>query len=127
MLQRGQTAWLRRQSFDRADARAVNLHGKREAGARRHAADLDGAGPAHAVLAADMRAGKPEFVAQKVGEQHARLGLGFVRAAVDLKADRVARSGTQARHFDHGAPAGACMLRVCRNRVRIIRDRGQGR
>ena len=39
-----------------------------------------------------------EIVAQEVGKQHARLGIGLDRAAVELEADTVTRIGTQARH-----------------------------
>ena len=65
-LQRRQHAGCRRQPLDRAQVRAIDLHGELEAGARRIAVDLDGAGAAHAVLAADMRAGGAEHVAQEI-------------------------------------------------------------
>ena len=57
--------------------RALGLHREHQAGARRHAVDLHGAGAADAVLAADMGAGGAEDVAQEIAEQQARLGLGL--------------------------------------------------
>ena len=47
-----------------------------DAGARRLAVDLDGAGAADAMLAAEMRAGQQQMLAQEVGETAARLDLG---------------------------------------------------
>src|SRR3954451_357314 len=97
-LQNREPTGLRRKALDRADASAVGLHGEREAGARRYAIDLDGAGTAHAMLAADMGAGETETVAQEIGEQHAWFGVGLMRAAVDFQTDCMARVGAQARH-----------------------------
>ena len=74
-LQHRKSARFRRQRLDGADLCAVGLHRERQAGARRHAVDLDGAGAADAVLAADMGAGHRQLMAQEIGEQHARLGL----------------------------------------------------
>ena len=98
-LQHREAAGLGRQALDGAEARAVGLHGEREARARGRAVDLDRTGAAHAMLAADMRAGEAETVAQEIGEQHARLGLALDGAAVDFEANRVARVGAQARHL----------------------------
>ena len=97
-LQDRQPARLRRQPFDGADTGAVGLHRQRQAGARRNPVDLDRAGAADTVLAADMGAGHRQLLAQEVGQQHARLGLGLDGAAVELEADAVARVGAQARH-----------------------------
>ena len=47
---------------------AVAADGIGDAGARRRAVDLDGARAAHAVLAAEMRAGQRQVLAQEVGE-----------------------------------------------------------
>ena len=79
LLQHRQPARLRRQAFDGAQSAAIGLHRERQAGARRHAVDLDRAGAADAVLAADMGAGRAEHVAQEVGQQHARLGVALDR------------------------------------------------
>src|SRR5262245_16279616 len=55
-----------RQALDRADLGAVHLHREREAAANRAAVELDGARPADAVLAADVRPGQAERVAEEV-------------------------------------------------------------
>src|SRR5207244_5571072 len=81
LLQHRKPAGLGREPLDRVDACAIRLHREREAGARGRAVDLNGASAAGAVLAADMRAGKSELVAQEIREQHARLGLAFDGAA----------------------------------------------
>ena len=62
-----------RQTFDGADRAALGLHRKHQAGAHRLAVDNDGAGAADAVLAADMRAGLPAILADRVGQRAARL------------------------------------------------------
>ena len=59
----------RRQPLNGADVESVHLHRERQAGARRDAVDLHRAGAADAVLAADMRPGRTDEVAQRVGEQ----------------------------------------------------------
>ena len=61
--------------------RAVAAAGVGDAGARRRAVDLDGAGAAHAVLAADMRAGQQQVAAQQIGELLARLGQHLLAAS----------------------------------------------
>ena len=66
----------------------VGLHGERQAGARGDAVDLDRAGAADAVLAADMRAGRAQLMAQEIGQQHARLGLGLDRLPLSVKRTR---------------------------------------
>jgi hypothetical protein len=50
---------------------AVGLHRQHQAGARRAAVEQDGAGAADAVLAAEMRAGEAEFIADEIGERDA--------------------------------------------------------
>ena len=62
--------------------------------ARRDAVDVDGARAAHAVLAADVRAGESEVVAEEVRQQQTRLDRIALRAAVDgdLDLDHVALS-----------------------------------
>jgi hypothetical protein len=93
ILQNRQPPGRGREAFDGADFGAVCLYRKREAGTRRHAVNLDGASATDAVLAADMRASHAELVAQEVGEQHTRLGVGLDRAAVELEPHAVARIG----------------------------------
>ena len=71
-LQRVQRVALR-QPLDGADLLAVRLHREHQAGAHRFAFDDHRAGAAHAMLAADMRAGEPAFVADGVDQGAARL------------------------------------------------------
>ena len=54
---------------------SVGLHREHQAGAHRLAVEEDRAGAADAVLAADVRAGQAELVAQEVAQQQARLDL----------------------------------------------------
>jgi hypothetical protein len=61
------------QSFDRLDGAAVGLHRQHQAAAHDLAVHADGAGTAHAVLAADVRAGEAELLAQEVDQVLARL------------------------------------------------------
>ena len=59
---------------------ALGLHGEHQAGAHRLAVDQHRAGAAHAVLAADMRAGEAAIVADGVGQRAPRLhGDGILR------------------------------------------------
>src|SRR5262249_40786684 len=58
-------------ALDGLDARAVALHGKRQAAAHDHAVEPHGAGAAKAMLAADMAAGEAELLAQEVDERRA--------------------------------------------------------
>ena len=61
--------------LDRLDRRPVDLHGEEAAAAHRDAVEADGARAADAVLAADVRAGQPEAVAEEVGQQQPRLDV----------------------------------------------------
>ena len=62
-----------RQAFDGADLLAVRLHREHQARAHRLAVDEHRAGAADAVLAADMRAGLPAILADRVGQRAPRL------------------------------------------------------
>src|SRR5262245_18594840 len=66
---------------------ALGLNGKRQTRAHRGAIDEDGAATAYAVLAPDVGSGGAEPLAQKVAEQHARLGLARQLAAVERQAE----------------------------------------
>ena len=70
-------------AFDGEQLVAVRLHRQHEARARRAPIEQDGAGAAHAVLAAEMGAGEPELMAHEVGKRHAHLDLFLVALAVD--------------------------------------------
>src|SRR3954453_11592356 len=94
----------RGQALDRRYLRPVGLDREHQAGPDGGAVDEDGARAADAVLAADMRAGQPEVVAEKVRQQqprrHARLEL----AAVDAHMDRDAASHGHAAARPPSAP-----------------------
>ena len=75
LLQRMQHAVLH-QALDRRDLGAVGLHREHQARAGRLAVDQHRARPADAVLAADVRAGEPQVLAQEVDQQLARRGSG---------------------------------------------------
>ncbi len=68
-----------RHALDGGDGVAVGLHREHQAGAHRRAVDQHGAGAAHAVLAAGMRAGEPQPLAQAIEQARARLDLDRVR------------------------------------------------
>ena len=70
------------EALDGAHVLPVAGDRKGDAGARRLAVDQDRAGAAHAVLAAEMRAGEPAMLAQEVAE---------VRARLDHRGDRAGR------------------------------------
>ena len=83
-----------RQALDRRHRGAVDLDGEHQARAHRLTVHQHGAGAADAVLAADVRAGEAELVAQEVAEEQARLDVGGVGRAIDGHAD--------AETFRHG-------------------------
>ena len=76
------------QAFDCRHARAVGLHREHQAGANGLVVDQHGAGTADAVLAADVRAGELQVMAEEVGEQQARLDFACERGAIDGQSDR---------------------------------------
>ena len=61
------------QAFDGADLFAVGLYREHQARAHRLAIDQHGAGAAHAVFAADMRAGLSAILADRIDQRAARL------------------------------------------------------
>ena len=74
---------VRGEALDRVTLRAVGLHGEDGARLHRRAVQEDGAGAALARVAADVRAGETERVAQEMDEQQAGLDLALVNGAVD--------------------------------------------
>ncbi len=78
------------QALDSDDVRALDLNCKGETSTSAPPVDEDGAGPAHAVIAARVGTDEPERIAEKVDERGARFHLpgdGFtVDGAIDLVA-----------------------------------------
>src|SRR5207244_8172799 len=72
-----------RQGLDCGDLVLPGLHREGEAGAHRHPVEEHGARPAYPMLAAHVRAGQPQLVAQEVAEQQAGFHLAGVGLAVD--------------------------------------------
>ncbi len=71
LLQIGELARVR-QALDRVDLAAVRLHREHQAAAHDLAVDAQRARAAHAVLAADVRAGEAQLLAQEVDQVLAR-------------------------------------------------------
>src|SRR5206468_6136164 len=82
LLQRVQLA-VARQAFDRRQLAAVGLDRQDGAGLHRAAVEVDRARPADGCVAADLRPGEPEVVAEVVDEQRPGLDLRLVPDAVD--------------------------------------------
>ena len=72
------------QAFDRLQLGAVGLDREHDAGARGLAVEQDRAGATNPVLAAHVRAGEPQVLAQEIDEELSRLAAAFVLHAVDL-------------------------------------------
>src|SRR5262245_33889754 len=87
------------QALDGADLGAVGLHAEHQARPGRAAVHQYGAGAADPVLAAQVRAGIAQVVAQHVGQGPARLHGEFVLTPVDAQVDAV--------HVLHAAPSPA--------------------
>ena len=77
--------------LDRRDLGALGLHREHHAALHRLAVDVDGAGAAVARVAADVRPGETEVVAEEVDEEPARRHLELDLLAVDLDRDGAAR------------------------------------
>ena len=92
-LERGQRTGAGKR-LDRIDTAPVRLHGEEAAAAHGDPVQEDRARAADAVLAADVRAGEPQAVAEEVGQQEPRLDGLAHRAAVhgELDLDHDARS-----------------------------------
>ena len=73
--------------FDRANLASLRLHREHQAGAHRLIVEDHRAGAADAMLATDMRAGLPAFVADGIDQRLARLDADGVIAPVDGQRD----------------------------------------
>ena len=81
--------------FHRPDLGAVGLGGEHQTASDRRAVEDDRAGAADPVLAAEMGAGQPAILADRIGERLARLHPDRVALAVDRERD-LARHGHRA-------------------------------
>src|SRR5204863_5653185 len=70
-------------TFDRRDRGAVGLRHEASAGFDRPLVQIDRAGAAMAGVAANMRAGEVELLAQEMDQQRARLGKALDLAPID--------------------------------------------
>src|SRR5918995_6834033 len=77
-----------RQTFDGQDVGTVGLNGIERAALDALAIDMDDTGAALARIAADVRAGESELIAQVMNEEEPRLNHGLLLEAVDTKRDR---------------------------------------
>ena len=73
LLHRMQRTVRLSQPFDGDDLGALALQGERGAGLGRDAVDVDHTGTALRCVAADMGAGQPQILAQKLHQERARL------------------------------------------------------
>ena len=80
------------EALDRGDVGAAAGAGKGDARADRLAIDEKRAGPAHPVLASQMRSREVQFLAQEIGQMQTRLDLRRDRAAVDAERQRHRRA-----------------------------------
>src|SRR5207237_10637015 len=103
---------------------AVHLRGEEQARPDGGAADDHRAGPAHAVLAAEVGAGQLEIVAQEVGQRLAHLDGPLVGPAVDDHADGALLHGAararetarpRARRVSTAATCFRYSLEACRS------------
>ena len=78
-------------ALDRLDGAAFAARREREAGKPRLAVDEHGAGAAFAAVAAALRAGEAEALAQVIDEQERVLDQLLARAAVDIQRDALAQ------------------------------------
>ena len=105
LLHRVHVRPARAEPLDRGHLVAVDRHREQQAGPHRLAVEQHRAGAADAVLAADVRAGQPQVVAQEVGQQPARRHAGVARHAVDGQPYVVQRVGVG--HAVHAALPGS--------------------
>src|SRR5262249_27187066 len=76
------------EAFDRLDVTAVHLDGEEQTRPQRGASEDDRARATHAVLAAEMRSGQLQIVAEEVGERLPRFHGPLVHSSVDGDANR---------------------------------------
>src|SRR5262245_37816020 len=82
-----EVAVLGGKSLDGMQFGTVCLDGKHNTGARGLAVEVDGASPAYAMLAANMRPGKAQILTQEIDQEFARLASSFVARAIHSQLD----------------------------------------
>src|SRR5262249_16783997 len=82
-----EVAVLGGKSLDGMQFGTVRLNGKHNTGARGLAVEVDGASPAHAMLAANMSAGEAQILTQEIDQELARLTSSFVARAIHSQVD----------------------------------------
>ena len=88
----------RTERLDGGHLAPFRLHAEQQTGARRVPVDEHRAGAADPVLAAQVGAGQPQAVAQRVGQRHSRLHVELHLGAVDGKG-----------HLGHATLSSACL------------------
>ena len=78
---------VRGKRFDRDHFLPLALHREHQARPGTRAADQYRARAAHSMLAADVRAGEVQLVAQEIGERQARFDFARVRLAIERDGD----------------------------------------
>ena len=111
-LQVGKLAALR-QAFDGVDRPAGDLGRQRETASNRAAVEEHGARATDAVLAAEMRSGQFEVLAQEIGQMLARLRPPFQRLSVEDRLDDDILGAEEIR-IGHGAGLSERELRTRR-------------
>jgi hypothetical protein len=76
-----------RQTLNGSDFAAAGLNGQKDAGAHDGAIQKHGAGPARAMLASQIDAGKAEIFPEKVSEGFPRLHLALKALVIDDEGD----------------------------------------
>ncbi len=102
LLERVQGAFAVGQPFDGLEVSTLGLNGEHQAGPGRTLIDQDRAGAAHTVFAAEVGAGQPEMLPERVGQGDPRLDVDLAVFAVD----REGHSGWLVDHWllDTGLP-----------------------
>ena len=116
-LKRVEVLGVRRQALDRLDASAVRLDGQQQAAADGLAVHQHGAGPADAVLAADVGARQSKRLAEEIDQRGAHLHRRPAGLAVHDERD-VTRLGHAARAADSSAVTRARVVKTPARRLR---------
>src|SRR5215470_20343126 len=83
----GRETLILREPFDGDDLTALRLHRQHQAAAHGLAVEEHSAGAANSMLAADMRAGEPQLMAQAIGERQARFDCNLDLTPIDPEAN----------------------------------------